>query len=114
LISFSSPVDFAGAGRTLNVNSDVAFSGGATDGILGSKQGKGTLTIKGIVNYSGASDVQDGTLIYDGATVTDSDRLIADAGGVNGIARLVITNGASVTVNTTVGNLRSGRSASTG
>jgi autotransporter-associated beta strand protein len=113
-ITFSNKVDFGGSGRTLTNNSDVIFAGGATNGILASKQGKGTLTIKGNVNYSGASDVQDGTLIYDGATVTDSDRLIADTFTVNGIARLVITNGSTVTVTTTVGNLRSGRQASTG
>ncbi|HEY4417779.1 MAG TPA: sulfatase-like hydrolase/transferase, partial [Verrucomicrobiae bacterium] len=113
-IIFGGSLDFGGAGRTLTINSDVVFAGGATNGILASKQGKGTLTFNGIVNYSGAADVQDGTVIYDGATVTDSDRLIADAGPVNGIARLIITNGATVTVNTTVGNLRSGRQASTG
>ncbi len=113
-LTLNGAVDFNGAGRTLTFSSDVMFANGATNGILASKLGNGTLTIKGIVNYSGASDVQNGTLIYDGATVVDSDRLIADAGAVAGIARLVITNGATVTVNTTVGNLRSGRVASTG
>ena len=113
-ITFSSPIDFNGAGRALTINSDVLFAGGAANGILGSKQGKGTLTINGVVNYSGASDAQDGTLIYDGASVTNTDRLIADTAGVNGIARLVISNGSTVTVTTTVGNFRSGRQASTG
>lgn len=114
LITFNSPIDFNGAGRTLTINSDVLFTNGAANGILSSKLGRGTLTIKGIVNYSGASDVQNGTLVYDGAVVVNTDRLIADTFTVNGIARLVITNGATVTVTTTVGNLRSGRQASTG
>ncbi len=114
LITLSNKVDFGGSGRTFTNNSDVVFAGGATNGILASKQGKGTLTIKGNVNFSGASDVQDGTLIYDGATVTNTDRLIADTFTVNGIARLVVTNGSTVTVTTSVGNLRSGRQTSTG
>lgn len=113
-ITFSKGIDFNGGGSTLIINSDMIFAGGATNGILSSKQGRGTLTIKGIVNYSGASDVQDGTVIYDGAQVTNTDRLIADTFTLNGIARLVVTNGSTVNVTTTVGNLRSGRQASTG
>ncbi len=114
VLTFTAPVDFTGAGRTLTVNSGAIFAGGATNGRVGIKQGSGTLTIKGAANFNGAADVMDGTVIYDGATVTNSDRLIADAGAVNGIARLVITNGSIVTINTTLGNLRSGRVASTG
>ncbi len=114
LLTISGPVDFSGAARTLITDSDVVFAGGANNGRIGSKRGAATLTIKGTVDYNGASDVQDGTLIFDGATVVNSDRLIADTAGFNGIARLVITNGSSVTVNTTVGNLRSGRVASSG
>ncbi len=113
-LTFNRPVDFGGSGKTLTINSDVVFASGATNGTLASKQGKATLIARGTVNFSGASDVQDGTVIYDGATVTNSDRLIADAGAINGIARLVITNGASITINTTLGNLRAGRTASTG
>jgi len=113
-ITVAGPVDFNGAGRTVTTDSDVVFAGGASNGRVGSKRGSGTLTIKGLVEYNGASDVQDGTLIYDDATVTNSDRLIADAGGIGGTARLIITNGTSVTINTTVGNLRSGRTSSTG
>jgi autotransporter-associated beta strand protein len=113
-LGFATPVDLGNAGRTITVNSDVTFAGGATNGTLLAKVGTGTLTISGVVNYSGASDVQNGTLIYDNASVTNTDRLIADTFTVNGVARLVLTNGASVTVTTTVGNLRSGRQASTG
>lgn len=113
-LGFVTPVDLGGAGRTITVNSDVTFAGGATNGTLLAKVGTGKLTISGVVNYSGASDVQNGTLIYDNASVTNTDRLIADTFTVNGVARLVITNGASVTVTATVGNLRSGRQASTG
>lgn len=113
-LGFAAPVDLGNAGRTITVNSDVKFAGGATNGTLLAKVGTGKLTISGVVNYSGASDVQNGTLIYDNASVTNTDRLIADTFTVNGIARLVITNGATVTVTTTVGNLRSGRQASTG
>lgn len=113
-LTFANSADLGGAGRTLTFNSDVILAGGLTNGILTSKLGKGTLTVNGVVNYSGAADVQDGTLIYDNASVTNTDRLIADTFTVNGTARLVITNGAAVTVTTTVGNLRSGRQASTG
>lgn len=113
-ITISGPVDFSGAGRAVTTASDVVFAGGAGNGRLGQKLGEGTLTVKGTVDYNGASDVVNGTLIYDSATVTDTDRLIADAGAGNGIARLVLTNGASITVNTSVGNLRSGRTASSG
>lgn len=113
-LAFTAPVDLGNAGRTITVNSDVTFANGATNGTLLAKVGTGKLTISGVVNYSGASDVQNGTLIYDNASVTNTDRLIADTFTVNGSARLVITNGASVTVTTTLGNLRSGRQASTG
>lgn len=114
LVTLSNVVDLGGAGRTVTVNSDVLLAAGATNGILASKQGKGTLTVKGTVSFSGASDVQDGVLIYDGAAVTNTDRLIADTGAIGGVARLIITNGSAVTVTTTVGNLRSGRVTSTG
>lgn len=114
VLAFATPVDLGASGRTLTLNSDAIFSAGVTNGTITSKIGKGTLTISGTVNLSGASDVQDGTLIYDAANVTDTDRLISDTFTVNGIARLVITNGSTVTVTTTVGNLRSGRQASTG
>jgi len=107
-------VDYGGGARRLTVNSDAVFDGGATNGRVGSKQGMATLTIKGLVEYNGASDVQDGTLVYDGATVHNSDRIIADAGAVAGIARLVFTNGATLVVSNTGGNLRAGRVASTG
>ncbi|HWD94443.1 MAG TPA: sulfatase-like hydrolase/transferase [Verrucomicrobiae bacterium] len=113
-LAFANPIDLGGSGHTVTFNSDVLFAGGITNGMLTSKLGKGTLTVNGVVNFSGASDVQDGTVIFDAASVTNTDRLIADTAAVNGIARLVITNGASVTVTTTVGNLRSGRQASTG
>jgi len=113
-ITFNQTVDFAGGLRNLNTSNNVVFNAGATNGILGSKLGTGTLTIKGLVEFSGAADVQDGTLIYDGATVHNTDRVIADTFTANGIARLIITNGASVVVSNTVGNLRSGRQTSTG
>lgn len=113
-ITFANPIDLGGAARTLTFNSNVQFALGATNGSLLAKTGKGTLTLNGPVNFSGASDVQDGTMIFDAANVMNTDRLIADTFTVNGIARLVITNGASVTVTTTVGNLRSGRQASGG
>ena len=111
---FTSPLDLAGGARTVTFNSDANFTSGITNGNLVAKTGKGTVTVNGVVNFSGAADVQDGTVIYDGASVTNTDRLIADTFTVNGIARLVITNGATVTVTTTVGNLRSGRQASAG
>jgi len=113
-LTFASPIDLGGAGRTLTFNSNAQLAYGATNGTLTAKTGKGTLTLNGLVNFSGASDVQDGTMIFDAANVTNTDRLIADTFTVNGIARLVITNGATVTVTTTVGNFRSGRQASAG
>lgn len=113
-LTLAHEVELGGAGRTLTISSEVAFANGVTNGTLTAKLGKGLLTISGAVNFSGAADVQDGTLIYDAASVTNTDRLIADTFTVNGVARLVITNGSVVTVTTTVGNLRSGRQASTG
>lgn len=113
-LTFNGMVDFDGNQRTVTVNSDTVFAGGATNGAIGSKQGTGTLTVKGNVEYTGTADVQDGTLVYDGATMHCTGRVIANAGGVGGIARLVITNGANITVSNTVGNLRAGLVASTG
>ncbi len=112
--TLSNSVDFSGGSSTLTINSDTVFAGGATDGDIGSKVGTGTLIINGICNFTGSQDVQNGTVIYDGATVTSSDRIIADTAVVNGIARLVITNGSRVINTIAVGNLRSGRLASLG
>ena len=108
LITLTAPVDFSGAARSITNNSSVVFANGGTDGRIGTKQGVGTLTINGIVNFNGAADVDNGTLIYSGATVTNTDRIIPDASAGN-LARLVITNGTTVTISGTVNNLRSGR-----
>jgi fibronectin-binding autotransporter adhesin len=108
VITLTAPVDFFGSARSITNNSPVQFASGANDGRLGTKQGVGTLTINGLVNFNGAADVDNGTLIYDGATVTNSDRIIPDATAGNA-ARMVITNGTTVTINGTGNNLRSGR-----
>jgi autotransporter-associated beta strand protein len=107
-ITFTTPVDLSGTARSITNNSSVVFAGGANDGRIGTKQGVGTLTINGLVNYNGASDVDNGTLIYNGATVTNTDRIVPDA-AVGNVARLVVTNGATITINGILNNLRSGR-----
>ncbi len=112
-IILGNPVDFKGAARTLTVNSAVVFAGGATNGVIGAKQGAGALTIQGAVNWTGAADVRNGTLIFDGATVDSSDRIVTDVTG-SGAARLVITNGASIVIGIATANLRAGRAASAG
>ncbi len=117
-LTFNGLLDFGGGGRTLTVNgnSTVVFAGGSTNGLFGGKQGIGTLVMKGVVagtNFSITEDVFNGTLVYDGATVTTQGRVISDA-ATNSVARLVITNGASVVSSSSNGNLRAGRASAGG
>ncbi len=117
LLTFTSLVDFNGAARTLTINSETLFAGGGTNGAVSIKQGPGTLTMKGSVNYTNLNitlDVTAGTMVFDGATVLSQGRIIPDATAGNA-ARLIITNGSSVTSTSSNGNLRSGRAgAATG
>ncbi len=112
-LTFGGLLDFGGGGRTLTVNGNttVVFAGGSTNGLVSAKQGPGTLVLKGVVagtNFNLTEDVLNGALIYDGAAVTSQGRVIPDAAS-NSVARLVITNGASVVSTGANSNLRSGR-----
>jgi autotransporter-associated beta strand protein len=89
--------------RWLQINNaaDNTFSGilqdGAGGGLLGlNKNGTGTLTLTGSNNYSHATNVQEGTLVFSGTTnntaVLDSIGSTASANGI-----LILTPGSSFT-----------------
>ena len=86
-------------------HSDVTFAGGAigtgSNGRISAKYGAGKLTMKGAIDFNGSFDVFEGTLVLDGAALTNSDRLRLDATGPTTVVRLVVTNGSSVVLNGT-------------
>jgi autotransporter-associated beta strand protein len=100
-LTWSGPADFGGGARDLNVLSDVVFSGSMTNGGLDEKTGPATLTFSGVTGSStlGNWQVEDGKLVISGGN------LIKSGGGIRigstvpgGIARLVITNNAVISV----------------
>jgi fibronectin-binding autotransporter adhesin len=118
-LTVNGAVDFGGGARLITVNGLVTFAGGTTNYTAltaangrFTKEGPGELTLTGATPFimTGAADILNGTVIIDSVSVTNGDRVITDApAGI--IARLVITNGGSLTVNNVFSNLRSGRAA---
>ena len=116
-LTFNGMVDFGSGLRTITSLSDAIFAGGSANGSF-YKAGTNTLTLKGGAhNWNGDTEVQNGTLLLDGASVTNSG-----AGGAGGLAaasqvalgtsRLVITNGATVVLAALTANLKAGISGS--
>ncbi len=100
-LTFSGPMDFGGTVRSLTVPSDVVLSGALTNGGISSKAGLGTLTITGQdATTNGTWSIVNGVLKISGTSGPGSiSSLTIGAGSANGVAMLIITNGASVTVN---------------
>src|SRR5206468_7401625 len=96
-LSLSGAMSFISTARTLTLNSDATFSGALSDGGL-NKQGPGTLTLKGTANLTADSEARVGPIILEAASVNNSLDFRPDASALNGIARLVLTNGASLTL----------------
>ncbi|MGH7952923.1 MAG: beta strand repeat-containing protein, partial [Limisphaerales bacterium] len=110
-LTMNSAVDLNGGNRALTCNEDVMLAGGATNGSIGTKDGASTLTLKN------STETVPGTLtVHQGIWVMDNDTIIEDGGNIrlqctvdNGLAGIVVTNGASLILsNTASGNLRVG------
>jgi fibronectin-binding autotransporter adhesin len=110
-LSFSGPVSFGEGGlRNVTFNSDTTWSGSVSLGGM-NKLGTNTLTLTGATaDLTEALEVREGTIILDGISVTNQDAVRADAQALpTTVARLVITNGASVTTLGPANNIRSGQ-----
>ena len=107
-INFLGVVDLGGALRNLTCNSDVTFGGGSANGNL-DKLGPGTMTLRGVHRWGFAEvKVLDGLMILDGAIVTNSASVRPDGNLTNGLARMVLTNGAVLIMTSNNVNLRVG------
>jgi autotransporter-associated beta strand protein len=94
-------VNFSGSNRGVGCNSDVLFQNGFTNGGLSSKSGPATLTVRNFAgpDWTGGSfQLAGGTLILDGATAVEHGNNFRIQGQItNGLACLVVSNGASLT-----------------
>ena len=85
LLTFSGGINLNNGTRNLTLNSDVIWTGASTNGRI-NKLGAGTLTIKVIADWYGIAEVRDGTLILDGASVTNNNAFRPDTDLPNGLA----------------------------
>jgi autotransporter-associated beta strand protein len=106
-LTFSGPIDLGTITRNFTVNSEVAFTGGSSNGAM-NKFGPGTLTLQGTHTWDGVAEVRNGTMIMDGATVTSVDAFRPDCDIPNGTARLVVGPGSTWIQDAPGGNLRVG------
>lgn len=112
LLTFTGPADLNGGSRSLTNFSDVVFTGGSSNGRI-AKRGPGQLTLQGVHVWNGDAAVFDGTLILDGAILTNSGAMRPTAEIPGGLARLVLTNGASLVLSGN-SNVRAGYQAGDG
>lgn len=105
-LTLSGPLDLSAGLRNLTVDSAALLTGGSGNGAL-NKLGLATLTLQGAHNWNDEVEVRNGTLIFDGAGVTNSAGIRANCDQPNGTARLVIGSG-SFYVLTGNSNLRVG------
>lgn len=110
-LTFSGPMNFGAGGRDLIVNSPVIFSGALTNGGLDEKKGPGTLTYSGVTGEqtSGQWQIEDGNFVISGGSLNRTGGGIRIGNtNVDGVSRLIITNGAVVNVTVTGLNARVG------
>ena len=120
LLTCSGPISILGSDRTLTFNSDTEFSGPTFDSVSGGfdhKEGPGTLRLKNIsCTWTNASALRldDGAMIIDGATVTLNGGAFRIQSQIeNGIATLSISNGGSLNITATGGDLQIGTTSAT-
>jgi autotransporter-associated beta strand protein len=112
-LTFNGTVDLNAAARNVTTLSDIVFAGGSTNG-RANKLGPATLTLKGGHLWNGDAETRNGTLILDGAMLTNSGAFRPDGDQTNGLARVVITNGSWLVLTSATSNLRIGSDALTG
>ena len=111
-VTYTGHVDFAAVTRYIRTYSNTVWATSSGNGGMTQKLGTGSLTLKGTHDWSAgaAIEVRQGTLVLDGATVTNADAVRVDAAYPGETARLVLTNGAALTANLNTANLRIGYS----
>jgi|GEM_PF-3791557 len=107
-LTLAGPINLGGGARTLTNHSDVVISGPSTNGVI-HKLGAGTLTVRGTHVWNADSEINDGTMILDGATITKIGPVRPDCVVPGGLARLVVTNGAQLFYTNGNANLRLGQ-----
>jgi autotransporter-associated beta strand protein len=102
-ITFPGTLNFNGGAYPLTVESAALLSGVLTNGGISAKTGPGTLTITGqVATTNGNWNVRDGVLIASGVAVQANIQTFNVAASANnGVATLVITNGANVRMSQT-------------
>jgi len=95
-------VNLGGGGRSFTCNTDVLLPQGATNGGFTAKAGTGTLTVKNFAGpdwVSGSFALNGGTLVLDNAAAVEhTNNFRIQSSVANGLARLVLTNGASLSL----------------
>jgi len=111
-LTFQNSVSIANGIRAIRINSDVIWEGPVGDGAISDKRGPGNLVFKGIANFNLDSpfELEEGTVTIDGGSLTNIDAFRIMCTNVNGVARLVITNGGSLVLTKAGANLRPGYS----
>jgi autotransporter-associated beta strand protein len=109
-VTYTGNIDFGAVTRYIRAYSDTVWATSSGNGGMTQKLGANNLILKGSHDWGAgaAVEVRQGGLVLDGATVANSDavRVMATTPGAS--ARLVLTNGASLTVNLNTANLRLG------
>jgi autotransporter-associated beta strand protein len=109
-MTLSGPMDLGGGNRVISLLSDAVISGGSTNGCIDlastytntlTAAGTNTLTLRGVHNWNQGNTINSGTLLLDGALVTNSFSAAAfspmiGVNQTNGLARLIITNGGAL------------------
>ena len=106
-LTFTAPVDFAGARRNVTISSPVLMSGGTGNGGM-DKLGTATLTLQGGHNWNQECDIRNGTIILDNAAFTNTAGFRPSSDQANGTARLRIGPGSFYVLDATGVNLRIG------
>lgn len=116
-LTVTSIADFAGSSHQVTANTDVSFPNGITNGGVNGKSGPGTLTLKNTTGdwSSGSLSINLGSLVLDSCTVTQDGSNIRIQCSTNAVARLAITNGATlVMAGSGTSNFRFGDNAAAG
>jgi len=99
-----------GTTRTLNLNSDVNFSGSITNGAFGSKTGAGALIISGSSREAAVGSLNNGSLVVDGGTFVCQNGWRMQSLTAGATLYVIVTNNGLMRISTDVntGNFRVG------
>jgi autotransporter-associated beta strand protein len=105
-ITLTGPLDFGGTPRTWTARSDVLLTGDSI-GAGWNKAGVGVMTLQGAHKWTGLMEVNQGTLIVNGA-ITNTDGTRADCTFVGSFARMVLNPGSTLVLTGPTTNIRVG------